>query len=669
MVGALADSLSPLLGTCSNLLTFRVRGSHYDGRILRIRSSKCLIGSAPECTLRLRGAGVSPLHCLVLRGRSGTFVCRWSPDTTLNGHGFDQAPLLPGDHLEIGPIVLEVLEPTPSDASRSPLDAPTTSEEATTASAGPTPCPPPCEDALADRPDNPVVSAVEEQLTRVEQERDALSRRCGELDDRWVETEKARRALETQLHELRSEVTQKQAGYRASLEELRQELVLLRERHEEELVQQEALVAQTHTAEVEFQRLTEELDAVRHQRDVLQLELADLTNQVRITSEQMFADGTNARGTMQVDGSSLAGWREIVEGLRHELRQSREEHRQARDEWHRDRHHLEQQLSQRAETLRALEQRSREEFEAAHALVQSLQREGKQMLAQLEEARQASRRIAERRQQQESLQRPASRSEGARSGSATVSLAELHPSGHPSSNTPLATRAAADSNPSVEPPSPVPTAAGPEASTDNDDEVIQAYMTRLLQRVGGKSADESSPPMSVTVPIPPRLDTTSTGAADRCPPSVPAAGGAEASPSPPAASAPPTNITDAWPPADLAPANKPAQLAANLDMQAMRALANRSARRAIDDSRSRHLAIRATRRLIVAVVGVGAGLAITATAPHVWSLQAMGGWGALALGFLVLLRGVSTSRKARIEAAALPDRDEPGEDESAGIVD
>ncbi len=87
----------------------RICGSSRNGQIVRLKSTKCTIGSGPQCTLRLRAAGVGPLHCLLLRGRTGTIVRCWSPDTRLNHQAFSDAVLSPGDRLGIGPIELEVL--------------------------------------------------------------------------------------------------------------------------------------------------------------------------------------------------------------------------------------------------------------------------------------------------------------------------------------------------------------------------------------------------------------------------------------------------------------------------------------------------------------------------------------------------------------------------------
>ncbi len=107
---AIAASSSHLLGRVNGLLTLRVRSPEHRGRVVRIRSPKCVVGSHPSCTLRLRGAGVRPFHCLILRGEAGTFIRRLSAETCLNGAGFADTRLIPGDRLAIGPIELEVLE-------------------------------------------------------------------------------------------------------------------------------------------------------------------------------------------------------------------------------------------------------------------------------------------------------------------------------------------------------------------------------------------------------------------------------------------------------------------------------------------------------------------------------------------------------------------------------
>lgn len=97
-------------GAAFGELSFRIRGGDYHGRLVRIRAAKCTIGAAADCTLRLVGPGVRPLHCIVQRGDTGPTVRRWSPDTQLNGRAFNDALLMTGDRLQIGPIELEVVD-------------------------------------------------------------------------------------------------------------------------------------------------------------------------------------------------------------------------------------------------------------------------------------------------------------------------------------------------------------------------------------------------------------------------------------------------------------------------------------------------------------------------------------------------------------------------------
>ncbi|MEX2175311.1 MAG: hypothetical protein WD872_13195 [Pirellulaceae bacterium] len=106
----LAASNSRLLGPSTGGLTLSIRTGEHEGRVIPIRSAKCTIGSARGCTLRLRAPGVRPLHCWILRGAAGTIVRRRDPQTRLNGRVFSDAPLKPGDRLQIGGIEIEVQE-------------------------------------------------------------------------------------------------------------------------------------------------------------------------------------------------------------------------------------------------------------------------------------------------------------------------------------------------------------------------------------------------------------------------------------------------------------------------------------------------------------------------------------------------------------------------------
>lgn len=116
------DTPSQLLGKPEGELALRIRGGQLHGRVVRVRSLKCTIGSGPDCTVRLVAPNVRPLHCLILRGEAGAVVRRWSPETFLNGRAFSDALLCAGDRLQVGPIELEIvddaIEEAPSDGRK-----------------------------------------------------------------------------------------------------------------------------------------------------------------------------------------------------------------------------------------------------------------------------------------------------------------------------------------------------------------------------------------------------------------------------------------------------------------------------------------------------------------------------------------------------------------------
>ncbi|WP_254509175.1 FHA domain-containing protein [Anatilimnocola floriformis] len=121
-----------LLGAPTGELVLKICGGEHDGRVLRLTAAKCLIGSAPGCTLRLRARGIRPVHALIMRGTAGTIIRSWSNDTQLNERAFAEALLEAGDKIQIGPITLsvdELAQGTPSPrvlppSSPEPIEAP-----------------------------------------------------------------------------------------------------------------------------------------------------------------------------------------------------------------------------------------------------------------------------------------------------------------------------------------------------------------------------------------------------------------------------------------------------------------------------------------------------------------------------------------------------------------
>jgi|GEM_PF-6435969 len=84
-------------------------GGPRDGQSIRISAAKCTIGSTEQATLRLVCKGVHPTHCMILRGSGGTIVKRMSEDTYLNDKSFEEAELNDNDELTIGPLRFRVL--------------------------------------------------------------------------------------------------------------------------------------------------------------------------------------------------------------------------------------------------------------------------------------------------------------------------------------------------------------------------------------------------------------------------------------------------------------------------------------------------------------------------------------------------------------------------------
>ena len=120
------DSAGPaadLLGAAPMPLSLRLGGAQRGGQLIAVDAQKCWIGSGPGCTVRLRGAAIGPVHCLIVRGARETLVRRLAPDTRLNGCAFTDARLSAGDRLSVGPIEFEVVSGTSlGDPSRG--DAP-----------------------------------------------------------------------------------------------------------------------------------------------------------------------------------------------------------------------------------------------------------------------------------------------------------------------------------------------------------------------------------------------------------------------------------------------------------------------------------------------------------------------------------------------------------------
>ncbi len=472
---------SSLLGADQGLLTFRVCSPEHRGRVLRIRSPKCTIGTATNCTLRLRAAGVRPLHCVVLHGRQGTVIRRWSGAIHVNGEAVEECWLQPGDRLYVGPIELEYLgHDAPSVALRSGDDAQSSQPVRPAVAAESTPA--------AQSPAAGVKSGDEGEpraSSQIGQQAlgDSMDRLRGELAD--VKQQHAQQlaeqralmdhaaAAERQLRELTAELKAVREAAAASRSESQQQAAQQleqrdaaeRDRQEEQLQQlraqldeaAEKLLAAEDWAtrlQTQLEQTQSELRRARRARnrrrksaswttscrpprpswrrnkkrweqerdswdgDTLQLRQqldeatkrlqeatqslnaakqrsAELEALLAETSEELSQRDQAACSHQRENGDvthELAQCRELVDSARKELQQERDEHQRVRSEWHAERQNLQKELAERSQTLDELQAVHAERMEEAEFLIQSLQREGKQLLSQLDEAKQELRR-------------------------------------------------------------------------------------------------------------------------------------------------------------------------------------------------------------------------------------------------------------------------------------
>ena len=244
VVKTLPENRPSLLDTEPSVgdLVLRVGNGSRSGQIVRLKSAKCTIGSGPYCTLRLRAYGISPLHCLIVRGRMSTVVRRWTADTRLNHQSFTDAMLSTGDRLSIGPVELEVMslgaKPTPIEVSeeKKSIDAKAETESRLEEQ----------RKALALEADR---RRLDELAASLDDRQASLSTQAEHLDAQLADLQMHRQQWQTEQDEARRQLDEQQEQFSVRLAELEsQELALAEERPRREARRDEA-ARQTATHE------------------------------------------------------------------------------------------------------------------------------------------------------------------------------------------------------------------------------------------------------------------------------------------------------------------------------------------------------------------------------------------------------------------------------------
>ena len=206
------------------------------------------------------------MHCLIVRGDAGAYVRRWAPDTRLNGAAFDDALLRSGDRLSIGPIDFCVVE-TGSESAPTPQVISSDSETKTAnteARAGTQLLPqePSATLPAADGCASPTISSsdvdverakLEEQKRLLQEEWAALNDRCRRFEDQCREALDAQAGAESRLVAKQTELDQ----WEARLVQAQQTL----EAGRQEIEQQARSVAAERE---ELERLRHALEAERN---------------------------------------------------------------------------------------------------------------------------------------------------------------------------------------------------------------------------------------------------------------------------------------------------------------------------------------------------------------------------------------------------------------------
>jgi len=238
------------------------------------------------------------MHCLILRGAGGTVIRRFAPDTRLNGRGFTDAELVPGDRLGIGPLEFEVL-----DAGRLPEPPPAQAPQSReTQSTEPVP-----ERRMLDELAARVASANRQGRTRarrlIDQLRSARREiaRLQQQKEENADEPRRVRAQEDQLDQRRSELNARAAQLDQREKDLNKKEEILNEHekavsHKEEVLNERQTALDQHATELdaraeELDRQQAELETRQTELDAYQVELDTL----RAELDARESEGQSAR--------------------------------------------------------------------------------------------------------------------------------------------------------------------------------------------------------------------------------------------------------------------------------------------------------------------------------------------------------------------------------------
>ncbi|MCU0959212.1 MAG: hypothetical protein MUF48_03840 [Pirellulaceae bacterium] len=626
---------SHLLGDTRTYLAMRVRGSEHDGRVLQIRSPKCVIGSDPGCTLRLDADGVRPVHCLVLRAAEGTFVRRWSAGTTLNGHGFDIARIQPGDCLTVGTVELEFLSPTPCGEPGPPILPPD---------------PPPASAGSAAEYE-PRYRELEGHLQEAQRERSRLEELVQQQQRELAAALEGVKSGQQQIAQLRTELSQRAAqppaprpGKTGDPSELSRLSAELAEAKDLVLCLRDEMQKQV----MEHQRARDKWDTDRQALERKVAECAVAAGELQRYYDQYMEEAEVLMHAMQQEGKNmLLELEEAREQLQEAGLEQRKTSSLAQSVWSFFGHGTAPETpgpdgaSESPGDPGAVQPAgARPAHAACPTLLMNPPGAGFDTSAD-DDAEAAG--VPHSSPDKTPALSPTSAEDRETARPGTTDIDRVVPLAEPPGRPPLHTV--------------VMSQPGPAASADegDDDQVIERYMERLLRRVAKIPDDVDTPPQMVAAlqarvtaprpdlaPLTPKPPTPSQLAVtmDHTSSSLStAASRAAATPDAPAAK------SEAVINRLLKPREPMPQLAA--DLLAMRELANRTARRAVDRHEYRHGMVAAAGQCVVATVCLISGGILATLSRGLFSAPMIGGTLGFSFGIIFLMRGLVTFQRLR----------------------
>ena len=236
----------------------RFQGGQHHGKVVRIKSAKCTIGSAANATLRLACEGIHPIHCLLLNGTNGSAVRSLAPNTLLNGEPFEDSQLHVGDVLTLGPLQLIVVDEVTASPG-APASAETSGQEP--------------ESKLA------VIATLSEKLEATEAANQKLQQQLDDLTARG-ETEASQHQHELQRVVSELDALREQVAHIESLTVENQQLVQQVNDLQNQLHESQELQSQQQSELVSTSEQLSELEAVQNANEELIREVDSLQEKV-----------------------------------------------------------------------------------------------------------------------------------------------------------------------------------------------------------------------------------------------------------------------------------------------------------------------------------------------------------------------------------------------------